>query len=369
MTPGKPLAVVALLAVACSRSTAPSASIVAARPAAPANGAQIDFYTQPVVLTVGNGFSTDASQAVRETVQVATDASFSNIVATVDVRPAGSTSTATLPALQPDTQYFWRVETIADGSRTPFSAAQSFRISPRSTLGVPSVIAPADGGYVPLRPTFIVRNASHIGPDGVIQYQFDAASDSGFTRLLASGAVAQGAEQTSFTPTSDLPATTAIYWRVQAIDVTHHESSGYGGGAFATPIVGPAALRIHTVTACTYVTSDFVVNGTATAGPTAWIFQSSQPALPPVAQLTVGSTGGTVVGGTWSTGDAATKCVPGPVNLITSLLIRPASVFDVSFVTPGRISGTFNGAIQMWNPFGDGGSSHQGTYSVVATAR
>src|SRR5262249_10903132 len=151
----------------------------------------------------------------------------------------------------------------------------------------------------------------------------------------------------------------------------YQQSSPSAGGTFATPIVGPSTLRIHTVTACTYATRDYVINGSSTAKPTALAFQTSERvALQPSAQLTLSTQGGSATGDTMSLGDADTKCQPGPVNLIVELQFQLDDVLSgVSFSTPGRISGTFTGGIKMWDVFGDGGDTHNGTYSFLLTPR
>jgi len=75
------------------------------------------------------------------------------------------------------------------------------------------------------RPTFTVLNAGKQGPAGVVVYNFEIASNPGFSPVLISATVPEGSGQTSFTPASELPAGVTHYWRVTVVDQTSSVSS------------------------------------------------------------------------------------------------------------------------------------------------
>jgi hypothetical protein len=72
-----------------------------------------------------------------------------------------------------------------------------------------------------------VNNAIRTGPAGAIVYRFDISTTSDFNNIVATGTVAEGGGQTSFTPNvSPLPADqTTFYWRAVAIDPLNQVSS------------------------------------------------------------------------------------------------------------------------------------------------
>ncbi len=69
------------------------------------------------------------------------------------------------------------------------------------------------------RPVFTVGNASRTGPAGTLFYEFQVASSAAFGSgsIVASATVQEQANQTSWTPTSDLPEG-ALFWRARATD-------------------------------------------------------------------------------------------------------------------------------------------------------
>lgn len=68
-----------------------------------------------------------------------------------------------------------------------------------------------------LRPTLVVRNASS-SATGTRTYDFQISDSPEFTPVLVSqSGVAEGGATTSFTPASDLPSSTRMYWRARVL--------------------------------------------------------------------------------------------------------------------------------------------------------
>ena len=86
-----------------------------------------------------------------------------------------------------------------------------------STLTAPAPQSPVNDAQLDtVRPTLLVGNAT--GGSGARTYEFQISDRSDFTSLLLTqGGIAEGgAGTTSFTPASDLQASTRMYWRARA---------------------------------------------------------------------------------------------------------------------------------------------------------
>jgi hypothetical protein len=377
-TIGRVLTVTALAALGlpgCSHaptSPAGAVTLVGASPATPANNAQINYYTQPVTLSVTNGGSADPALAVTDTFQVATDATFTAIIASVEVpQAAGARTTTMLPALAPNARYFWRVGSTAGAVTSPFSAPLTFTIGPRVVFGAPTLLQPLAGTFVTLRPTMVVTNATRTGPAGTIVYRFDVSTSSTFGTITATGTVPEGAGQTSFTPTADLSAATGYFWRVQVIDSTNHENGPVTGGAFVTPVVGAATLTLHNPTSCYTFASDIAFAGSVTVNTGGLSFQSTYGPLlgsTPLGLVWLVGESGTIQGDAQGAAEGQLSASV-PFGLLVELKFEaPAALSGVSFGPPGKIAGTFSGAFRTWNPFSDGGtlcSSATFTWQIV----
>ena len=108
------------------------ATIIAARPSAPANQATIRWTDQPVTLTVTNGVTTGSSALVYS-FQVANDANFTQIAYSVDNVAAGSGTTSVQASkLAGSTTYYWRSRVSPAGSSGtgPYSAVRTFTMGP-----------------------------------------------------------------------------------------------------------------------------------------------------------------------------------------------------------------------------------------------
>ena len=257
-----------LTAWACGSPSRPSVTVVAGRPAAPAQDAAFSYYSQPVTLVVTPGIT--ATGATPTTVlEVATDAAFSSIAISRVLPPAvNGQATVTLDHLAAATTYYWRVKTTAGDNPSVVSATSSFAIGPQLVLQAPTPVTPLATTFPHKRPTFTVANATRTGPPATLTYRFEIASHAGFNTMVATATVAETPDQTSFTATTDLASGATFYWRAQASDTTKGATGPYSSPqAFATvfPEDGSFryALAIHSPPYClTHVTHDDYCGGT-----------------------------------------------------------------------------------------------------------
>ena len=138
-------------------------------------------------------------------VQVATDAAFLNIVTETD-RSGITSSEYIVPALAPNTKYYWRVNSFnSTGQYSSWSLTRSFRIA----MLPPLLTAPTTGTLLLTnRPVFDWNDVT-----GATSYTIQAAPVSTFTGTLTLNAVAAGS---IYTAIKDLPANKTIYWRVRS---------------------------------------------------------------------------------------------------------------------------------------------------------
>jgi len=216
---------VAAACVGCSESpTAPAGSTSVAAPSlvSPANGAVVPNLSQPITLTVNNGFVTSSTAVVSYTFEVATDSAFTNGVLTKDVPQGANQTSFKLDTLTPGRDYYWHARTKGDDTVGAFTATMKFTVGPAIVVGTPVPVSPVAGTATDQRPTFTVTNASKTGPVGAVSYRFDVSTSNAFTTIVTSSTVKEGVGTTAFVPTSNLPADTALFWRVQATDTTNN---------------------------------------------------------------------------------------------------------------------------------------------------
>ena len=228
---------------ACGQSPAqPSpGSVTSPAPTSPVNGAQIAFATQPVVLTVANA----TGGATSYTFEVASDAGFTAKIASKDAPAGGNGSTSvTLDPLGAGHDYYWHARANTGTTNGTFSAASKFTIGADVTLQAPQAISPLSGASGTTKQTFTVSNSTHTGQTGAIAYRFEVSANAGFNPILASATVPEGAGgQTTFTPSTDLPAGT-IFWHAQAFDATNNVSSAF---SVAQSFVADLTIDLNTV--------------------------------------------------------------------------------------------------------------------------
>ncbi len=222
----------ALYACSASNPDRPSMSFVAPLAQQPANGVQYNYNQQPLTLSITNSVRT-GSDPVTYSVEVATDAGFSNRVFTRDGIPEGSggTTSVQIDVLKGGTTYYWRSTAAVGGVAGEAASAQSFFVKPNFVLNPPELLTPASGASVSLpRPTFTVVNSSFTGSPGTISYEFQVSTSASFNSLIASATVLQTPGQTSWTPNADLPEGN-YYWRARARDLSNSVDSNFPSGA------------------------------------------------------------------------------------------------------------------------------------------
>lgn len=213
------------------------ATIVAARPASPAAGAQIPYAQQPITLAVSNG-ATTGSTALTYTFEVARDAAFGSMAYSKGGVAAGASATSlAIDKLAGGTSgitYFWRVQANGSGAG-PYSAVRSFTVGPEVVLGAVSLASPVNGAtsFSPL--ALVINNVSRTGPAGAIVYRVDVASDSGFGDIIfttdaAEAPGGQGAQTTVTAPVS-LRSGSTYFWRARATDTTNNIVTPFSGAA------------------------------------------------------------------------------------------------------------------------------------------
>lgn len=211
---------------------------MAPRPLTPANSATVRNADQPVTLTLLNAITT-ADSGVTYTYEVASDAAFANRVQTWNdvAETAGGQTTRRLDPLAPGRDYWWHARASGGGTTGVFGPAAKFTISAAISLGAPTPIAPVTGTQTQPRPTLRVVNSTRTGPAGAVTYRFEIATSSAFTTLLASGTVAEGANESSYTPPANLPLDQLLFWRATAIDAANGVSSAPSAAQSFTPHV------------------------------------------------------------------------------------------------------------------------------------
>ena len=195
-------------------------SITAPRPVEPAERAQLAADSQPLTLVVENAV-TNGVRPLTYAFEVASDAEFTaKVFAQAGVAPGQGRTSVRLPqALAADRSYYWRARAEDGANASDHSAASTFRVFTPVVIGVPGILAPADGATVSSRrPAMEVSAASVSGPASLIYYLFEVATDPGMNQRIASAEVPQGNGRTTFAVQQDLAFGTRFYWRVRAID-------------------------------------------------------------------------------------------------------------------------------------------------------
>ena len=196
----------------------------------PAIGSQVSSL-QPA-LTVDNTTDPDGD-TVTYGFQVYSEASLTNLVASVPAQVAGAATTTwqvNVP-LTEDRQYYWRARaTDTAGLSGAWSATGSFFVSADNTApGVPTIILPVPDSVVPtLRPELGIVNGEDPDHD-VLVYDWQLATDMTFANVIAFGndVPTQSQVTTRFQLAQDLVEDTRYCWRVRSDD-------GQATSAYAT---------------------------------------------------------------------------------------------------------------------------------------
>ncbi len=138
--------------------------------------------------------------------EVATDTAFSSDLLTRNATGGPTVSIFILDTLlSPNTKYYWHVRSFnGSGQYSSWSATRSFR----TAVVAPTLISPSGTlTTTDLTPTF---NWDDV--DGASYYSIQISTTSTFISTLVNAT----ASSSTFTPTANLPANTALYWRVLA---------------------------------------------------------------------------------------------------------------------------------------------------------
>jgi hypothetical protein len=193
--------------------------ISAPRASEPAQGAKLKPSQQPVRLMVENANS-NGVRPLSYTFEVASDSAFLNkVFARSNVTPGtNGRTTITLDPLTVGKAYHWRAR-AEDGANTgPFMTA-AFEVLPQPELGAPVPVSPIDNQRTSsLRPTLLINAPNRNAAVGPLIYDLQIALDVAITQVISIGRFPEAGEQSTFTPTSDLPGNRQYYWRVRAGD-------------------------------------------------------------------------------------------------------------------------------------------------------
>ena len=192
--------------------------ISAPRPVEPAPGSKLKASQQPIRLTVENA-NTNGVRPLSYTFEVASDSAFqAQVYARSKVTPGGGTTSLMLEPIPIGKAYYWRAR-AEDGANTGPYVTAAFEVLPNPELGVPSLISPVDNERVSsLRPTLLMGAPSRNAAVGPLIYDLQIGLDVAFTQVISIGRFPEAGGQSTFTPTSDLPASRQYFWRVRAGD-------------------------------------------------------------------------------------------------------------------------------------------------------
>ncbi len=212
------------------------ATIIAARPASPANEASIRWSDQPIILRVTNGVTTGSSP-LTYTFQVAGDAAFARVEWQRENVAAGSGSTGvTLDQLGGSRTYYWRVQANTASGPGPFSQVRRFDVGPEVVLGEPVLASPINGAQAFSPLSLTINNVSRSGPAGALVYRVEVASDSGFGNILYSTDAPEqggvGGRTTVTASVSGLSNGATYYWRARATDVASGIATVFSSTSF-----------------------------------------------------------------------------------------------------------------------------------------
>jgi hypothetical protein len=138
-------------------------------------------------------------------IQLATDSGFTSITLDENISGISNSSFTPLSDLASNTRFYWRVRAVnAYGNASTWSLVRNFR----AAILPPVLITPNDATQLlNNRPTFDWNDVV-----GATNYRIQIANNIGFSPMLTNTAVTPS----TYTPTTDLPAGTTLYWRVQA---------------------------------------------------------------------------------------------------------------------------------------------------------
>ena len=208
-------------------------TIIAARPASPANNAAIAWALQPITLSVTNGVTSNSS-ALTYTFEVSTDPAFAKIdYSKGGVAGGTGTTSVALDKLAGAKTYYWRVQVNPASGTGPYSTIRAFVVGPEVTLGTPNLASPINSAQAFSPVGLTITNIARTGPAGAIVYTVDVARDSGFGSIVYNVDTAEGGNgQTVVTvPSGSLQSGVTYFWRAKAADATNKITTPYSATA------------------------------------------------------------------------------------------------------------------------------------------
>jgi hypothetical protein len=204
----------------------------------PANGARVRS-TQPITFTVENS-TTNGVRPITYSFEVSLDTNFDvKAYARNGITPGEGRTSVTLPVLDSDRHYFWRVRAEDGANSSPYSIA-AFDVLPKPQLDPPPLISPANGEQTSSRrPTLVVGASARNAAIGALNYEFQIAIDTAFIGIVSGGIGPETGDRTTFVPGLDLTPSSNYFWRVRAIDADI-VSAWSVVQAFRTPSDSPA---------------------------------------------------------------------------------------------------------------------------------
>jgi hypothetical protein len=136
-----------------------------------------------------------------------------------------NSSASPATALPPNTTYSWRVQACNTNAKcSAWSSPRTFR----TKLTPPAALAPVGGVTVAsLKPTFNWNPVS-----GAAGYTLEVSKASSFSTLLVNVAISKNAS--TYTPSSNLPAATPLFWRIRT-NGSNGPSAWMAYESFSTP--------------------------------------------------------------------------------------------------------------------------------------
>ncbi|ABQ25365.1 Ig-like domain-containing protein [Geotalea uraniireducens] len=202
----------------------------------PTNDPKTEVTDLQPLLTVTNATDLDNDTLTYE-FEVATDGSFTNVVAKavtgVAQGTAGTTTWKVSPALNDNTQYHWRSRAkdqhgLPDSSYSGWVTATFFTNTSNDAPSAPTVNAPLNNNEISttLTPTLTINNSTDPDRDP-LTYTFEIDTDNKFNspNKQTSPVIAEdaGTTTTSWTPAT-LSDNTIWYWRVKVTDIHNAEA-------------------------------------------------------------------------------------------------------------------------------------------------
>jgi len=207
----------------------------------PAQNAQIKYADQPVTFAFDSATSTSPRPFTMH-LQISKEYGFGSTVfdrAGFEKPATGARISFRLPDRLPKGVYYWRVRAEDGANNSDWSAPNAFEALDQVVVNPPTPQAPMNNERVTSRnPLLTVTNAVASGPHKALQYQFQLATDFGFTQISADGVIGEGGGTSQYAVPAALTYDIAYYWRVRASDgeVT---SSWSDVAAFAAPATPP----------------------------------------------------------------------------------------------------------------------------------